>query len=149
MATVKGGDKFDTFLQDIVSKLGDNKVLRVGFLEGRTYSDGTSVAMVAAIQNYGAPSRGIPPRPFFSNVIANKSDGWSEILVNALNDTHYDVNRSLRILGRVIIGQIKDEINNGSFAPLKQATADRKGFSKPLIDTAVMLNSPDMEIKSA
>ena len=133
---------------ELASKLERPATLRVGFLEDATYPDGTPVAMVAAIQNYGAPAVGIPPRPFFSNVVADKSGGWPDGISALLQSTGFDVERTLRTTGEVIAGQIKDSINNGSYAPLQQSTIDRKGFDKPLVDTGHMVNSVDYEIKT-
>ena len=58
MATLKGGAHADAYLQKIADRIKQAGTLRVGFLEGATYPDGTSVAMVAAIQNFGAPALG-------------------------------------------------------------------------------------------
>jgi hypothetical protein len=118
----------------------------VGFLEGATYPDGTSVAMVAVIQDFGAPNAGIPPRPFFRNVVAEGKMTWGKSLVTILKDNDYDAKRALKLMGEGIRGQIQNSITNGSFTPLKPATVRRKGFDKPLIDTGHMLNSVDYEV---
>jgi len=59
MATIRGGDKFEAVLRDIADKLRDGGSVRVGFLENATYPDGKPVAMIAAIQEFGAPAAGI------------------------------------------------------------------------------------------
>lgn len=143
---IKGGEKFEAVLTEMARRFGTGKAVRVGFLEGAKYDDGTSVAMVAAIQNYGAPSRGIPPRPFFSNMIAEKSPEWPDAIAGLLKTNDYDAVLTLTQVGEAIAGQLKDSINNGSYAPLKQSTIDRKGFDKPLIDTGHMINSIDYEV---
>lgn len=51
---VKGGDKLATFLEGVVAKIGKAKMLRVGFVDGATYPDGTNVAQVAFWNEYGA-----------------------------------------------------------------------------------------------
>jgi hypothetical protein len=71
MAEVKGGEKLEAALATLATKLAVPATLRVGFLENAKYPDGTPVAAVAAWQNYGTGS--IPPRPFFSNMVAQKS----------------------------------------------------------------------------
>ena len=56
MATVSGGDKLMAYLKQIDANLasaGSSPEVRVGFLEGATYPDGTSVPMVAAVQEFG------------------------------------------------------------------------------------------------
>lgn len=147
MAKVTGGDKFDKVLKEISEQLGGDRVLRVGFLENATYPDGTSVALVAAIQNYGAPSRNIPPRPFFSNMVKDKSEGWPAAIALNLKETEYDVDKTMQLVGEGIAGQLRQSIIDTNFPPLAESTIARKGFPKPLVDTGHMLNSIDFEVK--
>ena len=49
-----GGDGLKRRLEEIRKGLGQGEELRLGFLEGSTYPDGTSTAYVAAIQEFGA-----------------------------------------------------------------------------------------------
>ena len=49
MATVTGGDKVGPKLAEFATLLSNASSVRVGFLEGATYPDGTPVALVAAI----------------------------------------------------------------------------------------------------
>jgi hypothetical protein len=59
----------------------NSKVAKVGwFKESRYEKDGLPVATVAAIQEYGAPSRKIPARPFIAPTIISKKNDWMELL---------------------------------------------------------------------
>ena len=52
-----GGDKLQRYLQEIAANLatlGTNPSVRIGFLEGSIYDDGTPVAQIAAINEFGA-----------------------------------------------------------------------------------------------
>jgi hypothetical protein len=49
-----GGDKLNATLNGIAARAGGNPEVRVGFLEGAMYPNGTSVAYVAAINEFGA-----------------------------------------------------------------------------------------------
>lgn len=49
---------------------------RVGWFPSAKYDDGTQVAAVAAIQEYGAGP--IPPRPFFRTTIAEQKAAWAK-----------------------------------------------------------------------
>lgn len=51
--SLSGGDKLEQRLSEIAARIGRTGTVRVGFLEGATYPDGTSVAMVAALLNFG------------------------------------------------------------------------------------------------
>lgn len=150
MAEVSGGEKFAQVLSDIAKRLGNGTAeLKVGFLEGATYPDGTPVALVAAVQNYGAPSRGIPPRPFFSNMVATKQAEWGPALGGMLVDTGYDVEKALEMLGEGIAGQLRESIVQTNTPALAPATAKAKGFDKPLVNTGHMLNSVDYAVEGA
>jgi hypothetical protein len=54
------------------------KVIQAGVLGG-TYENGTNVAYVAAIQEYGAPAASIPPRPFLSTTSAERRKEWTKL----------------------------------------------------------------------
>lgn len=57
---------------------------KVGFPSGIKYEDGTSVAFVAAIQNYGAPAAKIPPRPFMEPAVSAHKDKWTKYLAKGV-----------------------------------------------------------------
>ena len=147
MASARVVTKAADRLREISRKLEKGNTLSIGFLANAKYPDGTSVALIAAIHNFGAPSRGIPPRPFFSNMVADKKGEWPAAIAALLKVNDYDVEKTLRQTGAAIKGQLEDAIINGNFVPLKPATVKRKGFSTPLIDTAHMLHSIDFEVK--
>lgn len=146
MATIKGGEKMAARLEGIARTIRNASTVRIGFLEAARYPDGTPVAMIAAIHNYGAPRAGIPPRPFFSNMIANKQGEWPKAIAGLLKSTDYDAFHTLRLTGEAIAGQLRQSIIDTNAPPLKPATVRRKGFSKPLVDTSMMLNSIDYEV---
>lgn len=147
-AVVDGGEQLQRALRQIARKLSSSATLRVGFLEGATYPNGTPVAMVAAIQNYGAPKVGIPPRPFFTNMVRKRSRDWAKAIRADLQRTGYDVLTTLGRLGLAMEGQLRQSIIETNSPPLSQKTIDRKGFDKPLIDSSHMINSVGSEVKS-
>jgi len=146
MAEIKGGEKLEMYLAGLAQRVKKAATVKVGFLQGATYPDGTPVAMVAAIQNYGAPKVGIPPRPFFSNMVKEKSGGWGDVLGSALTASNYDASDALKMMGDHISGDLRQSIIETSDPPLKPATVKRKGFDKPLVDTGHMLQSIDYEV---
>jgi hypothetical protein len=148
VATISGGAKLQAALAEMAQMVSKPATLRVGFLEKATYPDGKPVAMIAAIQEFGAPSVGIPPRPFFRNMIAKKSPQWPLAIKNLLVQNNYDAEKALDITGAAIAGQLRQSVIDTNAPPLKPATIRRKGFAKPLIDTSVMINSIDHEVKT-
>lgn len=110
MAEVSGGDGIDDALRKMARRLATATEVRVGFLEGATYPDGTKVATVAALQNFGAPAAGMPPRPFFSNMIAAEKPKWGERFMRVLKAANYDAEKSLELMGEGIAGQLREAI---------------------------------------
>lgn len=150
MVGLSGGDKLDARLREFADKVARPATLRVGFLEGATYPDGTPVALVAAVQNFGSPAQGIPPRPFFTNMIAEKKDRWGDQLANLLKMNDWDAKKALYLMGAGIAVQLRDSINQMNSPPLAPETIRRKGgtptAAKPLIDTGHMFQSVEYEI---
>lgn len=137
----KGGENLKRALKDIERKTGSAKTVSVGFMSNAKYPDGTPVAMVAAIHNYGAPARGIPARPFFSNMVADKSPSWGDILGGLLVKTHFSARQSLGLMGEGISADLRESIIHGGWANNSESTKRAKGFDAALIDTGHMLNS--------
>jgi hypothetical protein len=128
MAEIKGGEKAMEAIRDIADKLKGAGTLRVGFLAGATYPNGTPVALVAAIQNYGAPSRGIPPRPFFSNMVANESPSWGPDLAKLLPAVGYDSKIALEQMGQKISGDLRQAIVDTNAPSLSPVTVMLRGM---------------------
>lgn len=147
MATISGGAKLEAALKKIAANLSKAQTLRVGFLEGRTYPDGTSVPMVAAVNEFGAPSRGQPPRPFFRRMIAKNSGDWPDAIEAALKTTNYDAQKSLGLVGVQIVAELQQSIIDFTDPPLAASTIKRKGSSTALVDTGLMLRSVDSEVE--
>lgn len=142
MSSVSGGDKFKAELRRLLDKVSNgNHVVRCGFFADAEYPDGTKVALVAAIHNYGAPARNIPPRPFFSNMVKQGEKLWPRVLVNSVKARNYDLTAALVDLGHEMEGELRQSIQQTNSPPLRPATIKSKGSSKPLVDTGRMLNS--------
>jgi hypothetical protein len=122
VVTITGGSKLEERLQEIAKKLSKPATLRVGFLEGATEPDGTSIPMIAAIQEFGAPKAGIPPRPFFRNMIAAKSSEWPEAIGALLEANDYDVEKVLKLVGAGIKGQLQQSIIETNSPALSDVT---------------------------
>lgn len=173
--TISGGAKLKKALAEISKNLKKASTVRVGFMENSDYDDGTPVAMVAAIQNFGAPKVGIPPRPFFSNMVKAKSPQWPDQIVHFLKQSDYDASLALAKMGKVIEGELQQSINETFSPPLSPVTVMLRGMkskgvvvtgktvgeaaqrvadgktnygasTKPLIDTGRMLKAVTSEV---
>lgn len=142
MSTSRGGDKFSAEVTRLLEKLAKgNQVVQCGFFPEAEYPDGTKVAMVAAIQNYGAPARNIPPRPFFTNMVRQGEREWPKVLLSSIKARNYDIKLALTDLGHEMEGELRQSIQQTNSPPLRPATIKRKGHPKPLVDTGRMFDS--------
>jgi hypothetical protein len=145
MATINTASKLAAKLAKIVQNTEGHPQVSAGFLRDATYPDGTSVAMVASVQEFGDGK--IPPRPFFRHMVAQHKDSWPEAVAANLKATDYDAHKTLDRMGQGIVGQLQQSIKDTNDPPLAPSTIKRKGFDKPLIDTSVMINSANYRVE--
>lgn len=67
-----------------IPKQFTGKVAQIGLPRGANYEDGTPVAYVGAIQEFGAPEVGIPPRPFFRPAVQAHAPQWAALIRHLL-----------------------------------------------------------------
>lgn len=122
MATqfLSGGDKLDAYLKGQAKNVSKAATLEVGFPEDATYPDGTSVAMVAFLQNFGTGS--IPPRPFFSKMVADHGPEWPDKIAKLLNAHNFDAQVALTLLGFEIEADLQQSIIDTDAPALSKIT---------------------------
>lgn len=136
-------DKIKATLERVPEEF-ENMVAQIGFPSGINYEDGTSVAYVAAIQEFGAPAVGIPARPFMQPTVNEKKDTWVTIIEKQLPKvalgkmSAFDV---LDLVGIAAAADIQTKISSIYTPPNAPATIRAKGSAKPLVDTGLMLAS--------
>ena len=131
-------------LSAALSKYKDmNASVRVGVLENATYPDGTPVAMVAFWNEYG--TKRIPPRPFFRTTVSEQKKNWV-LSVQNLMKIHNDPKQVMGLIGVHMQEQIVQSINTWSDPPNAPYTIEKKGSSKPLIETGVLMRSIKSEV---
>lgn len=77
---IKSFQELNLRLKELASKQG-----KVGWFSSSKYEDGTSVAYVAAIQEFGSPERSIPPRPFMRPAIIENQKDWERAAAQGAN----------------------------------------------------------------
>ena len=131
-------------LSKALSKYKDmNASVRVGVLENATYPDGTPVAMVAFWNEYG--TRTSPVRAFFRTTVSEQKKNWV-LSVQNLMKIHNDPKQVMGLIGVHIQEQIVQSINTWSDPPNSAYTIAKKGSSKPLIETGVLMRSIKSEV---
>lgn len=156
MATITGGDKLLAHLKGAVARLKTADTVSVGFFEGATYPDGTPVATVAAINNFGsqAPNgpgdegtvQRIPPRPFFTTMVINGQTHWGDDLAKILKAADMDAAVALGRMGLHLENELRDSILEGGWTPNAPSTVARKGFDKPLVEQGIMVRAVASEV---
>ncbi|GEM_PF-278289 len=121
--------------------VGDGRVVNVGVPDGGREKDGTSVAMIAAVHEFGSPSQGIPERPFLRVAIRRNRQKYAELnranLVKILRG-RMTAEQALGQLGEMAKGDTQSEIRYGDFESLKAATIKarerkrNKGYNRAL-----------------
>ena len=131
-------------LSAALSKYKDmNASVRVGVLENATYPDGTPVAMVAFWNEYG--TRTSPVRAFFRTTVSEQKKNWV-LSVQNLMKMHNDPKQVMGLIGVHMQEQIVQSINTWSDPPNSAYTIAKKGSSKPLIETGVLMRSIKSEV---
>lgn len=111
--------------------------------------NGVTNSQLLYLHENGVPSHNIPPRPVLKPAIAQDEvrgkiskmmrDGFAAALIQGNKDACAQSFEKAGMLGR---DACKNYIaSGGNLAPNAPSTIARKGSSKPLIDTASMMNS--------
>lgn len=145
-----GLDGLRVALQDLEGVTG-----KVGWFKDAKYEDGTPVAYVAAIQEFGSPGNNIPPRSFMRSTQSDKINEWRQAAAGAsrqvLNNKMQAV-QAMELIGMKAEGDIREKISQIDSPALRPATikarqrryAEKGGvgnLTKPLVDTGRMITS--------
>lgn len=109
-------------LRQVIQGFG-SKRLRVGFFETARYEDGTPVAYVASIHEWGSPP--IPPRPFMRPTAAREKPAWDgHLKAGAAAVARGDVTAGqvLEQIGQLAAGDISKTISQITEPPLTRTT---------------------------
>lgn len=153
---VKAGGQLQKYLSKIKNL---HTVAEVGFFEEATYHDGTPVAYVAYLNEFGNHN---PPRPFMKRTFDNRHPAWAKLIQYVLRSkglSKESMKEAFGQAGITAVGDVKKTImkwNPNDPRPNKPATirakmrksADVKGKNqvkndpyRVLHDTGVMVNS--------
>lgn len=136
----------------------ESKALKVGWFETAQYEDGTPVAYVATIQEFGYPAGGIEARPFVRPTVREKENEWQQMLAKGAKQVvegNLTVAQMLDAFGASAVGDIQEAITAVTEPALKDSTIRARksrrrsaGVStKPLIDTGLMLQSVSRKVE--
>lgn len=123
VVSVKGGDRAKAAIKALGERIAKMDHVQVGFMAGSTNArTGASIPMYAAINNYGAPRANIPPRPFFTIMVAKGKPHWGDDLAKSMQRTGGDAGASLSALGQQMQGELQQSIIDIFSPPLSPVT---------------------------
>ena len=76
----RGGHKLKAFLRQAKQAQARSAGVDVGFFESARYPDGTPVALVAAVHEFGTEDGRIPERPSFRTAISSTQHAMRDVL---------------------------------------------------------------------
>lgn len=108
---------------------------QAGFMPSAQYEGqagkGTPVAYVAAIQEYGDPSHGIPPRPFMRKASSDNREEWVQSVKRGLREVvrgGMAPDAALEAVGGVMAADIQGAIAAVDSPPLSPVTLMLRGM---------------------
>lgn len=125
-----------------------NASISVGILDSATPESGSDISMaeLAAVHEFGAPSVGIPERSFIRSALDEgdaKIQAAKRRIVGGVMDGKLEPERGLHALGQLCKTLIQQKIIAGPFVPNAPSTIRQKGSSRPLVDTGRLRASVD------
>jgi hypothetical protein len=124
-------------LKSLIKRMNDaNRRVLVGVPAGaKDEDDGTPVAMIAAVNEFGLPEHNIPERSFLRGGIRRGIPKFNRVNEDSLRKVvrgEMTVATAIEKLGVVATGEVKREFVAGNFQPLKPATiaARKRKFGK-------------------
>jgi len=141
----------DSGLRRLMSQVKDlegDPHVRVGIFSdgkgGEQHDEsGLSNVELAVIHEFGAPEAGIPERSFIRSTFSKERAALKadlKVLLKRVLEGKLEARAMFDLLGQRLVAAIQRRVRGeGIPPPLKQATIDRKGSSRPLIDTGRMM----------
>jgi phage gpG-like protein len=140
----------------------DGAQARVGWFPSAMYEGNKPVAGIAAVHEFGSPSRGIPPRPFMRPTATEKRSEWKQIaaqLTKAAANGNIAPSDIMDAVAQAARGHVNVTITKLTAPALKKATIDARkrrqkdggksaeaSIEKPLNDTGYMLATLSYEV---
>lgn len=155
MRVTRKAGKIEALRQTV--KALDGSQSKVGWFPSAIYEGGAPVAGVAYVQEFGSPSRGIPPRLGMRNTATEKWQEWAktaETISRAAAQGKIAPGQVMEAVALAAEGAVRETITKVTSPALKQATIDARkrrlanggagaqaSIGKPLVDTGILLNT--------
>lgn len=127
MGTVKRVDSPMLVKLEALAKEADRWQTKVGWFAGNNYPNGTSVAYVGAIMEHGAPSVGVPPRPYFRPTIDARRQEWARLMAGYSR---------MAVKGAITIKEAFDAVGGHAVGDVQKAMSQ---LSEPKLSDVTMM----------
>lgn len=129
----------------------DGLEAKVGWFENATYPDGTMVAYIATIHEFGYAAGGIPARPFMRPAVVTYGPSWMDLLAQGAKAAvmgNADPRNVLEMVAMRAAGDVAKMIT--ALPPLTNLrTIGRKGHAKALVHTGQLIQSVTHRVEVA
>lgn len=150
-------DDVDLGMREIVTQAEEDArnspYVKVGYLEDSERHEGTDLTMaeLASVHEFGTTDGTVPERSFVRSTFDESFEEWTEFtkrLNYLVARGRISTQQAMELLGEKIQKGIQKKIGDGdpAWPELKAETIERKGSSKPLIDTGQMRQSVRYEV---
>jgi hypothetical protein len=134
-----------------LSKLELNVGVLVSKGGARSVGDDLTLVELAAIHEFGSPAANIPERSFIRRTFYERVPNELRVvcgrIAKAITLGAMGARQGMNTLGAWAAAQVKNTITQTDIPPpLASETVNRKGSSKPLVDTGQMLNAISWEV---
>lgn len=128
-------------LNRLIENVSTNLVAKVGIFGGAS-RDGTTNAQIGAFHEFGAFNKGLPRRSFLKDPISLKRKQLIKQVRKIIKSNISKPSGAKKIFeligiaGEAIVQEAFETGGFGTWEPLKQGTANKKGSSQILIDSS-------------
>lgn len=105
-------------------------------------------ALIGMVHEFGLGNN--PERSWLRSTMTEQSSKYAKLIAETIPESiknGMSAHDAYSRLGTLAVNDVKLKLASGEFVALKQATIDRKGSSKPLIDTGNLRQSINYEIR--
>jgi len=106
---------------------------KVGFFEDAKYPDGTPVAYVAAIQEFGYAGNGIPPRSFMRTTVSDQESNWKALFGKQcakVANGSITAQDAYETVAALAAGQMRKKIGTITSPPLSPVTLQLRKWAR-------------------
>lgn len=142
---ISGGDRLAQRLRSLRGRLSRNSNVYVGVPQGAgQYEDGTPIAVIAAVHEFGSADGHIPERSFLRAPLRGGQDRFKQIFQAGLPQVvsgEMTMFQLLSQVGAAGVGTAQEAIAEGIDPANAPSTVEQKGSSTPLVDTGRLRQS--------